>query len=126
MTADEEFGEPVARPEDGEGMTDKPRRFRFSLITLLVAVNVAGMLVWANVHDDSESDAYFLRGWPIQYQEPSPLAKMLNLFYDGELTPSASVTVWKNIAICGVILLSATMLTEFLVRRIRKAKRHDG
>ena len=38
-------------------MGDKPRRFRFSLITIIVVVNVAGLLLWANV---SIRTQYFL------------------------------------------------------------------
>lgn len=55
------------------------RRFRFSLITLLVAVNVAGVLVWANlVHRndvilvDRESMPAFVQGWPATAMRARP------------------------------------------------------
>ena len=60
-------------------MTNKPplkRRLpRYSLITLLVAVNVAGVLLWANVREvtgraelsESDHSVWTQRGWPFPY-----------------------------------------------------------
>jgi len=52
----------------------KPRRLpRFSLITLLVAVNVAGVLVWANVRQrqpwymfNTSQRLWYVQGWPFE------------------------------------------------------------
>ncbi len=103
----------------------KRRRFQFSLLTLIVAVNVAGVLVWANVHlkdfsadIDSIEMIYHVQsqGWPLA-------ARMIQ-------DHTFSHWLWHNCALNALIALSfltnAGLLTEFLVRRVRKAKRHDG
>ena len=110
------------------------RRFRFSLITLLVAVNVAGVLVWANVR--GRADARYVNsfqqserfhGWPmVIYAKPV----MILPFRIGGRSSWPSAFYWDgllNNIVVGISFIGlSSFLTEFLVRKLRKAKRHDG
>jgi len=94
----------------------KRRLPRFSFITLLVAVNVAGYLVWLNfLHPDGG-------GWPL-------LAHLVNRagflqFADRPVTNYSNLTI--NIIIGSSIVLAMAICTEFIVRKFRKAKRNDA
>ena len=115
------------------------RRFRFSLITLLVAVSVAGVLIWANVSpiqrtwvDNSERRRSPLEhdtwGWPLAY-----VSEMI----PGQTAVGASPPLFRLIPFSwlrllgdmvvgiGIVVLGGFM-SEFLVRRFRKGQRHDG
>ena len=120
----------------------QPRRLpRFSLITLLVAVNVAGVLVWANLRNQEEPPFALwptvLVGWPLQYaQKPtrSPIIdsflKDIGIDWMDENMDTYTWFEWTpllgDIVICLRLTVATGLLTEFTVRRIRKAKRHDG
>lgn len=126
-------------------MADSPRRFRFSLITLIVAVNAAGALMWVNMntqhcklaHDDAWIEKW-RKGWPLVYHENWIF---YGEGYTGELeaTPGGTVigalggqsplnikSVLFDVSVGVALVALSAVLTEFLVRRIRKAKRHDG
>ncbi len=121
--------------------SDAPkRRFRFSLITLIVAVNVAGVLVWANVvvrtsdsenWDDGPIDS---RGWPfIACTDAGDISLSFLGSWSGKrdgviTSPSWNWTILSvNIVICLLAVVAAARLTELEVRhwRTRKAKHHD-
>ena len=124
----------------------KRRLPRFSLLTLIVAVNVAGLLLWANVTDGERHDEVFIshygkisrttigQGWPF----PVRLTREL-VFIDRTKMSEGDIHLYeepwiewtlggliKNIALGLTIILIAASLTEFLVRKFRKAKRNDG
>jgi len=122
-------------------MTEKPNRFRFSLITLVVAVNVAGVLVWANVRgrtgmpEDFRSDWSYLsdrfardgapkhtvRGWPRPAYYDTDFGAR-----DAERGKFMSEGVAFNGFFAIMLLVTLGGLTELLVCKLRKAKRHDG
>ena len=86
----------------------KRRLPKFSLITLIVAVNVAGVLLWANVN-----------GRPFDWRLWDFSGNMYIHTYH----------VFLDILISLIVIVAAGTLTEFLVRKLRKlrkAKRHDG
>ena len=106
----------------------KKSRFKFSLLTFLVAVNVAGLLVWANVfprYDEFESPSpngpvmtkTFQRGWPI-------------LAVDIRWTEGASTykrnalgsfwTHWLDAGLSFLILALVMATTELLVLKFRR------
>ena len=132
-------------------LAPKPNRCwppRFSLITLIVAVNVAGVLLWANlrtgwryadwgerglidqlvVYDRHHGYTYHkpvkdhyrtllfagtVHGWPaVAYVEEDRKYKYAGLFLD------------FAVSLCLIFLTG--FVTEFLVRKLRKAKRRDG
>jgi len=115
----------------------RPRRFRFSLITLIVAVNVAGVLVWANVAHrkptllvDDEIEPAFEQGWPATASRTYSFRTMdkpetgdVGVFLGSGYRISSALT---NLAVALIILITLTTSTEFLARKFRKAKRHDG
>ena len=98
-------------------MPDAPaRRFRFSLITLIVAVNVAGVLLWVNwrVYEIIEAGVVCrLYGWPrVGYVEFSEFPS--RFFYD---------RIMINLGAALAIILVAGLLTEIVVRRMDKKQR---
>ena len=125
------------------------RRLRFSLITLIVAVNVAGVLVWANVRtvyrkttiDDDTWSHTVGQGWPFPIKADSevwtlnpnnvPLTASFDwsgpmiMFRDADKSGWHWNALVLDLGIALSILLLATLLTELLVRKLRKAKRHD-
>ncbi len=137
--------------------SDAPKRRlpRFSLITLIVAVNVAGVMVWVNLRvrtvtrilqETYEAGLLTITVSKIKSQQGWPFMHGETLRYSWQdvagpsrkrVTDRASETTgviptrWYPTAlICnltiGVMLASlSALLTEFLVRKLRKAKRHD-
>ena len=115
--------------------TPTAKRFRFSLITLVVAVNVAGVLVWANiaVHNPFEGKNYIVSpprprvfyGWPVpacaRYIDvvPSP-----GILFGADYQWFVAGSICDTVFALGFIFGSG-MVTEFLVRKFRKAKRHE-
>ena len=90
----------------------KPRRFRYSLITLLVAVNVAGVLVWANIEVVEVHNMVFHLGWPFVWLSEGGIKEW-------GIHPYELVA---NVLIGIALTAFAAISSEFLVRRIRKAK----
>ena len=111
---------------------DKLRRLpRFSLITLVVAVNVAGVLVVLNIFERDHVRAYQghgVRGSHVPFKVIGfPLFHRERLNVEVAPPPERSVgflilDVVFALASVGI----AAFLTELLVRKFRKAKRHDG
>jgi len=112
------------------------RRFRFSLITLIVAVNVAGVLVWANVKKKetgaipvSGGRAYetMRYGWPmvacVMTRVTGLAAVRGESLTEARAWEPAGVLTNAVAAILAVLFFG--WATEFLVRRLRKAKHHD-
>ena len=99
------------------------KRFRFSLIALVVAVNVGGFMCWLNNQIHHPHGFVWTCGWPFAW------------WYRPD-TGDLSQTEWElygqpyglagNILVGIAIAFAAGLLTELVVRRIRKAKRHDG
>ena len=135
-------------------MSDARKRFRFSLITLIVAVNVAGVLVWANLErtyvepvvavpfssrPPPTSFSFMtklgrLQGWPLVIRRLRPTVITISSVPGTIQGTDSSQPIWRwswisiasNLAVAILILSAFCAITEFLVRRIRKAKRHDG
>ena len=119
----------------------KRRLPRFSLITLVVVVNVAGVLVWANLRNQPpllypSRLAVYHQGWPMpHYSKRSQhiTDRKPPAFFGGPALPPKTRVIlreqwhWKwligNMTISLVIIASSAVCAEFLVR---KAKRHDG
>ena len=128
-------------------MTDPvftPPRFRFSLLTIIVTVNVAGVLIWANVRKVKSKDGatvvasptsfldYTLhtQGWPsaaIETQDPYGRIDPVG----GRASNVDNRLVWHtrgifiNVLTAIGCLAGVAIATELLVRKLRKAKRHD-
>ena len=123
------------------------RRARFSLITLIVAVNVAGVLVWANVRRIEVSKSiehqgmttaegalkeghYRGWGWPFQYLEMLGADNVefvltVEELEEGVETPieperSVRMVILLNTVTCLLVLVALMILTEFLVRKFRR------
>ena len=106
----------------------KRRLPRFSLITLIVAVNVAGVLVWANVAKRDQYRAievhgilspqvpFKVSGFPLIHRERMHV-KLLGNKGTRSFASMAFNLLFAIVAICG-----SALLTELLVRRFRKAK----
>ena len=102
---------------------------KFSLATLLVAVNVAGIMVWLNSikhttftnrgtgFEDSET----LEGWPLDFYASITNYDVGNPFIRWYYLPLA-----VDIAVALLVVCVAAIVSESFVYRFRKAKRHDG
>lgn len=122
-------------------------QLRFSMITLLVVVNLAGLLIWANVHPHF-SDGRFIApngkdlgpttdeyyGWPVRALAKQQLEKKRweregsVLSFEGSviiepIREERPEIVW-NVVIGLIVICGVGVITELLVRKLRKAKRH--
>ena len=127
-----------------------PSRFRFSLVTIIVAVNVAGVLIWANSRAVAWDDVpplmfgstathpkvvrAFQYGWPFAMRERRDyMSVSIGSWVMIPRTETRWIhTEWHmqhvaaNSIIAVAIVALSCFVTELLVRRLRKAKRHDG
>ena len=105
---------------------------RFSLITLLVAVNVAGVLVWANVHPHVDRTQVLAKG-DVVIQEtgwPLPMKKWIYRWPDGTIDRVSyhddnERSHMANAGFGVFLFLVVVANTEMAVKWYRKRKRPD-
>jgi len=106
-------------------------RPRLPIAALIVVVETAALLVWANLHVSSDARSFnedappeldpvtryfFFRGWPLS---PFKFCLIHGLRFRTESSPIRLVLV-LDLALAGLVLLGVSFLCNWLVQSMRK------
>ena len=108
---------------------------RFSFFTLIILVNTAGLLIWANFspRDRVAMKGEFMgvlyrenvRGWPFHASYESR-ERRTDRWNETMLTPETNIKAWiLNASVALLILFTAVIVTEATERTLRESPSED-